>query len=302
MAACARVSLIGFGEVGQTLVADLLRAGAAVAAYDILFCDRASVPSRALGDVKVRAGKSAADVVSDAELVICAVTAASDVAVAKNVAPHLKPGTFYLDVNSVSPAVKQKCAAIIDGAGGRYVEAAVMTPIAPKRIGSSMLLGGAHAHAFLECAKPLGFTGAKPFSDSVGQASATKLCRSVIIKGMESLLSESMLAARHYGVETVVLDSLSDLLPVSDWPKLAYYMIGRALEHGKRRAEEMREAAETVADAGVVPLMAEASAKREDWAAAFKSALAEPDLASLLDCVRAQMQMQGARGAPPEAA
>jgi 3-hydroxyisobutyrate dehydrogenase-like beta-hydroxyacid dehydrogenase len=304
MAAFARVALIGFGEVGQTLGADLIAAGADVTAYDILFPDRDSVPSRALATVKVRAGESAAGAVADAELVICAVTAASDADAAKHVAPHLKPGTFYLDVNSVSPAVKQACARIVDGAGGRYVESAVMTPIAPKRIASSMLLGGVHAGTFLERARSLGFSGATVFSDRVGQASATKLCRSVIVKGMESLLCESMLAARHYGVETVVLDSLSDLLPVGDWRKLAHYMIGRALEHGKRRAEEMREAAETVADAGLQPIMSEAAAAREDWAAAFRAALREPDLASLLDSVRAQMEttQTGARGAPPEAA
>jgi hypothetical protein len=38
-----------------------------------------------------------------------------------------------------------------------------------------------------------------------------------MIKGVEALLTESMLAARHYGVEQVVLDSLSDLLPLPDW-------------------------------------------------------------------------------------
>ena len=303
MAAFACVTLIGFGEVGQTLGADLLRAGANVTAWDVLFAKADSMPLRALSKVPVRAARSAADAVAEAELVISAVTAASDVDAARSVAPHLRRGTFYLDVNSVSPGVKEACAKIVEDAGGHYVEAAVMTPIAPKRIASSMLLGGPHAVECAERAKPLGFTGVEPFSDRIGQASATKMCRSVIIKGMEALLTESMLTARHYGVEKVVLESLSDLLPVGDWEKLARYMISRALEHGTRRAEEMREAAETVEEAGIAPLMVSATAERQDWAAAFKSALSEPDLAHLLDAVRDRMANEArAHGKSPQAA
>ena len=50
-------------------------------------------------------------------------------------------------------------------------------------------------------------------------------------------------------------------------------MISRSLEHGARRAEEMREVARTVEDAGLAPLMSAAIAERQDWAAAHKDAL-----------------------------
>ena len=293
--AFSRVALIGFGEVGQTLGADLIAAGVQVKAFDVLFNQRDSAPSRALRGVAATAAASAPEAVADAELVISAVTAAADVDAARSVQPGLKKGAFFLDVNSASPAMKQACAQLIDAGGGRYVEAAVMTPIAPKRIASYMLLGGPHAAAFLERARPLGFTG-EVFSDTVGQASATKMCRSVIIKGMEALLSESLLAARHYGVEHTVLNSLSDLLPVGDWEKLARYMISRALEHGARRAEEMREAARTVAEAGIAPLMSEATAERQDIAAAHKAALQDgADLAGLLDRIRHELNQEQAR-------
>ena len=105
-----------------------------------------------------------------------------------------------------------------------------------------------------------------------------------MIKGVEALLTESMLAARYYGVEQIVLDSLSDLLPLPEWNKTAQYMISRSLEHGARRAEEMREAARTVAEAGIAPLMSDAIAKRQDWAADYRGALS-PDLIAMLDAV-----------------
>ena len=279
------VCLIGFGEVGQILAEDLAAAGIGdISAYDIQFDNPHSMPSKALATHKVRAAANAADAVREAELILCAVTAASDIKAAQSVVAGLKPGTVYVDFNSASPGMKLKAAEIIDNAGGRYVEAAVMTPIGPKRIASKMLLGGVHAQDFIRRAAPLGFRG-EVFSTELGKASATKMCRSVMIKGIEALLTESMLAARHYGVEHVVLVSLSDLLPVGDWEKLARYMISRSLEHGVRRAEEMREVAETVREAGIAPLMSAATAERQDWAASHKSALDTADLDAMLDSV-----------------
>jgi 3-hydroxyisobutyrate dehydrogenase-like beta-hydroxyacid dehydrogenase len=281
----ASVALIGLGEVGQILAIDLAKAGISrIAAYDILFSDPASLPSRA----QVPAEKCATigDAVTGMDLVISAVTAASDQAAAEAAAPFLKPGAFFLDVNSVSPGQKQAGARTVNGKGGRYVEAAVMTPFPPKRIASPILLGGPHAAAFLDAAGGLGFS-AKLFSDRYGQASATKMCRSVMIKGIEALLAESLLTARHYGVDATVLASLSDLLPVGDWNRLAAYMISRSLEHGKRRAEEMREVAQTVAEAGIAPLMTKACVERQDWAAHYKDAMAS-DLDTMLDAVLAQ--------------
>ena len=280
----ASVALIGLGEVGQMLANDLSAAGIGdITAYDILFSDPASAPSRI--KAPVRKCTSTGEAVAGRMLVISAVTAASDMAAAKAVAPHLTPGAFFLDLNSVSPGQKQAAAKIIHDAGGRYVEAAVMAPFAPKRIASPMLLGGPHAAAFLEAVQGLGFS-ATLFSEKYGQASATKMCRSVMIKGIEALLTESLLSARHYGVEETVLASLTDLLPVGDWNKLAGYMISRSLEHGKRRAEEMREVAETVAEAGIAPLMTRACVARQDWAGHYKAAL-HADLGVMLDAVLA---------------
>ena len=279
------VALIGLGEVGRILGVDLREGGVSdIAAFDILFTDPASKPS--LAPEAVRTCASAAEAVSGRGLVISAVTAASDEDAARAAAAAIAPGAFFLDLNSVSPGQKQAAAAIINGAGGRYVEAAVMAPFAPKRLASPMLLGGPHAETFLALARDLKMEGAKVFSPDYGKASATKMCRSVMIKGIEALLSESLLTARHYGVEQDVLSSLSDLLPMGDWTKLATYMISRSLEHGKRRAEEMREVAETVREAHIAPLMSLACAERQDLAAAHKAALSQ-DLAIMLDGILA---------------
>ena len=279
----SRIALIGFGEVGQILAQDLAPK-AEISVWDVLLPAPESLPARALGEHKVRAAASAPEAVRGARLVISAVTAAQDLDAARSVGAGLDPGAYYLDLNSCSPGQKRASAQAVEAAGGRYVEAAVMSPFAPKRVGSPMLLGGPHAEDFLKEAKGLGFTGARAYSETIGRAAATKLCRSVMIKGIEALLTESMLAARHYGVEQEVLASLSDLLPIPDWHKTAQYMISRSLEHGVRRAEEMREAARTVDEAGVEPVMSVSIAERQAWAADFKSAIS-PDLAAMLDAI-----------------
>lgn len=276
------VAIIGLGEVG-TVLAEELR-GLSITAWDVAFEDPTGPVSLRAATLPVRACSSAVDAVRGADLVISAVTAANSVSAAVDAAAGIGAGAWFVDLNSSSPERKQAAAVAIEAAGGRYVEAAVMSPIDPKRLAAPMLLGGPHAKAFAEFAEPLGFTGLEPYSDTIGVAAATKLCRSVMIKGVEALLTESMLTARHWGVEERVLDSLSNLLP-GDWHALAPYMISRSLEHGTRRAEEMREAALTVSGAGVAPTMSDAVATRQDWAAQHRAAAEETTLAPMLDAI-----------------
>jgi 3-hydroxyisobutyrate dehydrogenase-like beta-hydroxyacid dehydrogenase len=290
MSAPTRICLVGLGEVGTVLADDLARAGTTLSAWDLKFDDGASLPSRAAAARPLRAGGDAADAVRDCELVISAVTAAETVAAARAAAPALAPGAVYLDLNSASPGAKAEAAGLVVARGGRYVEAAVMSAISPRRIASPILLGGPAAQAFAPVAHELGFTGAAYFSAEYGQAAAAKLCRSVVVKGLEALLLEALLAARHYGVERTVLASLDGLAGPADWSELAKYMLSRAVQHGSRRAEEMQAAAGMVGDAGLAPLMSAACAARQEWAGGFSSSLQnQNDLEALLDALRERM-------------
>lgn len=283
MTKAPNICLIGFGEVGQILAADLAANGAALCAWDTLFSDADSGLSKTVS--VAHKAKNIGCAAKDADIIISAVTAAETVNAAQSIVGALKSGAVYLDLNSASPGAKSRAAEIVNKAGGKYVEASVMSPIRPKRIASPMLLGGPHTDSFLPAASDLGFSGAKVFSNEYGKAAAAKMCRSVIVKGVEALLTESLLSARHYGVEETVIASLSDLFPGPDWKAHSAYMISRALKHGKRRAEEMREAAKTVKDAGISPLMSSACAERQDQSAAFAHALAEQSLPQMLDAI-----------------
>ncbi len=261
-----RVAVIGFGEAGSILAADLVAAGCEVATYDILFDDsRARAAMREKAErLRVRPADTLPGAMADANLVISAVTAESSGDVASLAAESLRAGQVFLDINSVSPGKKQSSALKVESSGADYVEAAVMAPVPPQRLKVPMLLGGARAAAIAPALNALGMN-AKAIAADIGIASAVKMCRSVMIKGIESLAVESMLAARKFGAEDQVLASLSQTFPGIGWDKgLPDYLISRAAEHGRRRAAEMREVARTLEDIGIEPTMAAATAVRQD--------------------------------------
>ncbi len=262
-----QVGMLGYGEVGRILAEDLRRQGMKVSAYDIKLDREHGAPLRAhAAEIGVALAKSHADLAERADLIISAVTASQAVAVASVSAPAIGKGTWFLDFNSASPGAKQRAAAHIDGAGGRYVEGAVMTSLPPYRIKVPLLLGGRDARELAPLLVALGFA-AKVASDELGVSSAVKMCRSIMIKGLEAMVIESFTTARAYGVEDAVLASLKETFPGIDWEKQGAYFFQRVIEHGRRRAEEVREVAETVREAGLTPWSASGTAERQSWVA-----------------------------------
>jgi 3-hydroxyisobutyrate dehydrogenase-like beta-hydroxyacid dehydrogenase len=262
------VGLVGYGEVGRILAEDLRKQDVKVAACDIkLRSDQAGLPLRDHAKIHgVALTASHADLAAQSDFIISAVTASQAVPVAQACAPTVKPGAFFLDFNSASPGAKQRAAALVDDSGGRYVEGAVMTSIPPHRIRVPLLLGGSGAADLAPLLVVLGFD-AKVASEKLGVASAVKMCRSVMIKGLEAMVIESFTTARAYGVEDAVLASLKETFPGIDWEKQGAYFFQRVIEHGRRRSEEVREVAETVREAGLVPWSAQGTAERQAWIA-----------------------------------
>jgi 3-hydroxyisobutyrate dehydrogenase-like beta-hydroxyacid dehydrogenase len=267
MAAPQKFALIGFGEAGSILGEDLAAAGRDVAMYDILL-DTPGSREPMLEKARrahVRAAATFEDAVAGMQVVISAVTASSSADVAAKAAKSLHADQVLLDINSVSPARKLSNAALVEAAGADYVEAAVMAPVPPQRLRVPMLLGGRRASALAGELRSVGMN-TTALSEQIGVASAVKMCRSIVIKGLEALTVESMMAARRFGAEREVLESLNGTFPSMGWTgQLPDYLVSRAAEHGRRRAAEMREVARTLEDVGVEPTMALAAAARQDW-------------------------------------
>ena len=261
-----RIALVGYGEVGRILAEDLRAQGVLVSACDPKVGAGDAALARHAGDFRVPIFGDHATTLEGADLVISAVTASQTVVAAQSCAHSIRKDVFFLDLNSASPGAKTVAAEMIDSAGGRFVEGAVMSSVPPYRSKVPMLLGGPHAAALEPALKALGFAP-RLGDERLGVVSATKMCRSVMIKGLEAMVIESFTVARAHGVEDAVIASLHETFPGIDWEKQGSYFFQRVIEHGRRRAEEMAEAAQTVAETGLVPLSAAGSAERDSWMA-----------------------------------
>lgn len=261
-----KIALIGFGEVGQTFGADFLKnPGVSVAAYDVAFQRDPALKQRA-NALGVHASETAAQAASGADVVLCAVTADQCEATAIEAASYLQPQQIFFDVNSASPNTKRRAAAHIADNSGSYVEGAVMAAVLAPRLAVPILGGGARAAELARKLNPLGMQ-ITPVAVEIGEASATKLCRSIMIKGLEALIADCSAAARKAGVEDAVYASLAETFPSIDWPQLAISMGERVARHGKRRAAEMREAADMLAEFGFDNRLARAVADRQELGA-----------------------------------
>lgn len=260
------LAFIGFGEVGGTFSRDLLGSGVErIQAYDILLDgpDSSAAMLKRMADHGVEAKSSLAAAIADADVVFSAVTADQAEAVAGAAAPFLRGGQIFLDLNSASPSTKRRAAAIVEAGGADYVEGAVMAPVAEPRLAVPILGGGPGAERAAALLNPLGMS-IRPVSAEHGRASAMKLCRSIMIKGLEALIIDCADASKAWGVEREVFASLGQSFPSIDWPKLAVTMRGRVEQHGRRRAAEMREAGEMLAALGLDPSLSLAVADRQE--------------------------------------
>ena len=253
------IGFIGFGEAGSLIASGLRSEG-----LDRLFTfDILDVQDRAaLNGAKVVESPAALAKASD--ILISAVTARSAIDAAKQITPYLDSHHIYADINSVSPALKQEIDGIIRSRNAVYVEVAVMAPVGPYGHRVPMLLGGNGAALFVETMAPFGMR-LEAVQGPVGTAAAVKMCRSIVVKGLEALMFECVLGACHFNADDRVFASLNESFPGIDWKKLADYMIRRVVIHGERRAHEMEEVAETLRAIGIDPIMAEATARRQAW-------------------------------------
>jgi 3-hydroxyisobutyrate dehydrogenase-like beta-hydroxyacid dehydrogenase len=258
----ATITMVGFGEAAHAFASGWtagVRRG--LRAYD-LNAGRAAVKARC-ADHGLNCADTPVAALADAEVVFCLVTADQALAAAETCAPHLAAGALWLDGNSCAPDTKRKAAAVIEAAGGAYVDLAIMAPVHPRLHRTPGLIAGPNCARALDLAARLGMDWRRA-GEEVGRASTIKMLRSVMVKGFEALTAECLLAARRAGVEGEVLASLQASDPGWNWRNRAAYNLERMMVHGARRAAEMEEVALTLRDLGLPDRMARATV---DWQA-----------------------------------
>lgn len=260
-----RLGLVGYGEIGSTLGAGLRGAGLEqIACYDKFafdgpYADLIQSRAREAGVTLVR---SNGDLAEASDLIVSVTPGSASFASADAFAPVLQERHTFLDFASATPKIKQGVAAKLEASGALLGDGSIEgTPL--HGYSMRMLSSGPAGERVRDWLVPWGmqieFTG-----PVLGTASGIKIIRSVLIKGIEALTDEMMLAARQYGIDEAVLASACKTL-ARPWIDTVQSLIPSGAIHAKRRAEELEMSADAVQDAGVEPIMARAVAARLRW-------------------------------------
>jgi 3-hydroxyisobutyrate dehydrogenase-like beta-hydroxyacid dehydrogenase len=254
------VALIGFGEAAMAFAPSLR---ATMRAYDIKTA-RPELASTKRADYTrhgVKGCGTASEALTGAHAALSLVTA--DQALAAAESAQITVGLLWFDMNSVAPDTKRAAAAAVEAKGGRYVDVAIMSPVHPAGAGVPLLVSGPHATDGAAYLRGIGFGNVRIVEGPVGQASSIKMIRSVMVKGIEALTAECVLAANKAGVLEEVLASLDASPPPSDWTGRADYNLDRMMAHGLRRAAEMEEVVKTLDALGTGSAMTRGTVKRQ---------------------------------------
>lgn len=244
-----RVALLGLGEAGSRLAADLAGLGVEVAGWDPV---RSAPPA-------VRTAANPVDAVRKADLVLSANSAGAAMEAALAVHSLLEPQAIYADLNTASPRVKENLAELFPPGRALFVDVALMAPVTRDGIRTPCLVSGPGANAYREALGPFGVP-ITVVDEQPGSASARKLLRSIFTKGMGVAAVEAMATARGLGLEEWLRKELERELEAQGAAHLDRMLEG-SRKHARRRVEEMRAAAELGRAAGEVPLVSEAAAQ-----------------------------------------
>jgi len=248
------IAFIGFGEAAQAFVRGWRSEGLdlPIVAYDLLLDDgaTAAIKRAECAVLEVRPAASASDAASGADIIISAVTADQVGEAARSILPAVRPGHFFLDINSAAPFRKAAAAETVAAHAAQVVDVAVMSPVHPKLHKTPLLLSGPGASAIAPFLSDLKMN-IEVVSDQLGDASTVKMVRSIAIKGFESVITECVVAAVKLGVADRVLPTIGDYLAGKDFLTLANHVMERVAVHGRRRAAEMREVVATLEEAGL---------------------------------------------------
>jgi 3-hydroxyisobutyrate dehydrogenase-like beta-hydroxyacid dehydrogenase len=250
------VAVLGLGEAGARIAADLVAAGADVRGYDPL----ATAPA---GVARVDDPAAAA---ADSAVVLALTTASTARTAAESAIPGLGSSAIYADLNTSAPTLKRDLAALVADAGGRFADVALLGPVPARGLKTPTLASGSGAQAFAELLGPLGMP-VEVVSDRPGDAATLKLLRSVFMKGLAASVLESLTAADAAGRAGWLRGQIAAVLG----EPLLERLVEGSTRHAARRVEEMEAARELLLELGVEPRVATASASVLAEIAAFRA-------------------------------
>lgn len=229
-----RIAVIGLGEAGSLIAGGLRDAGLDVIGFDLAVPPHPTVP----------VAETVEEAVAGADLVISINSSTVALTVAEQVAPLLEPGAIYADLNTGTPALKRKLAAVFPE--GAFADVAIMKPVPGLAEKVPMGVAGTGAQRFVSLLVPFGLD-LEYVSDVAGEAAARKLIRSILAKGMAGVLIDCLWAAESMGLQDWAYQEILHEFDSSTRETAQRYLSGTA-QHVKRRQIEMMDVVEMLND------------------------------------------------------
>lgn len=258
--AAPKIGFIGFGEVGYTFSRAMNEAGAEVTVYDVLLDD----PNRA-DDIRERITETGSkvgtleEVVKNNNYILSTVITQAAKNVAQTVAPMLKPGRIYVDLNSTCPSVKVEIGRIIAATGADFVEGAILGAVGAIGAKTRIFTTGEKRQEIADLFNRMGMN-VQPYSRQIGKASTFKMLRSIFSKGVEVLLLEMLVAAKRADIDKDLWEDITRFMTSKPFDKIGdNWMRSHAVAH-ERRYYEMLQVVETMKELNIEPVMSERTA------------------------------------------
>ncbi|MEE9202629.1 MAG: DUF1932 domain-containing protein [Dehalococcoidia bacterium] len=267
-----RLGVIGFGEVGYHISKGLKGAGVGqIVAYNNGTRNRPPYTEafrHKAQSIGVSLAPTLEEMVHNSDLILSTVIPTTSLEVAGEAAPLLTPAHFFVDLNSCSPEAKREGCALVEEKGGHYIDGVIMDNPLAQEHRSNIWACGEGAEEFHQVMGKYSMN-IRVIPGKVGDAALLKMIFSVIAKGAQALLWESLLALHKAGLDPQVYHGLNNWVSQMGLLERADAVIAHSAIHAGRRAGEMEFAADTLLSLGVEPMMARATAQRLAWSAGF---------------------------------
>ncbi len=225
------VAVLGLGEAGGAIAADLVEAGLAVQAWD---------PDPSVMPAGVRLAKNDHEAIAGSDLILSVNLASVALEAARSALPVLDDRQVFADLNTASPGLKRAIDAAIAPSGALFADVALLGPVPGRGLKTPALASGPGARRFAQLLAPYGMP-VTVLDDRTGSAAGHKLVRSIFMKGLAMAVIESLEAARLLDCEAW---QRAQILAVLGDEQLLNRLVAGSLTHAARRQAEMEAAAQ----------------------------------------------------------
>jgi 3-hydroxyisobutyrate dehydrogenase len=218
----ARIGFLGLGNMGMPMAQNLLKAGHAVAGFDVVAASLAKL--NAAGGT---AAASVAQACAGAEVVITMLPAVKQVRDVyldpQGVIASVAPGTLLIDSSTIDVDTARAVSAAAEGRGLELIDAPVSGGIAGAHAASLTFMVGGSAAAF-ERAKPILEQMGKTIvhAGPAGNGQAAKICNNMILGVSMIAVSEAFLLAEKLGLDAQTLFDISSKSSGQCWSLTSY--------------------------------------------------------------------------------